>query len=181
VLTSFFIHHFVTSSGLHQSEGHSIKLMGIIISIIVDKMEERFWSKVSEPDANGCRNWLASLDHRGYGQFQLNYKMKKAHRIAYELIKGPIPEGLHILHSCDNPKCVNPEHLSTGTNNDNVKDKMNKNRQCKGIQHGKSKLTEAQVLEIRASDKTQQELANIYNLDQSTISYIKNNKLWKHL
>ena len=144
-------------------------------------MEERFWSKVSEPDANGCRNWLAYCSKKGYGQFRLNDEIKKAHRVAYELIKGLIPEGLHILHSCDNPKCVNPEHLSIGTNNDNVKDKMNKNRQLKGIQFPQSKLTEAQVLEIRASDKTTRVLAKIYNVGKTTIADIKNNTAWNHL
>jgi hypothetical protein len=145
-------------------------------------MEERFWSKVSEPDANGCRNWLAYCCKKGgYGQFRLNNKTNGAHRIAYEITKGVIPEGLHILHSCDNRKCVNPEHLSTGTPQDNMTDMVNKNRQCKGILNGQSKLTEAQVLEIRASDKTQRALAKIYNVSHRLIWNIKNNTAWNHL
>lgn len=78
-----------------------------------------------------CWLWTASLTTRGYGQFQVGTlkspKIRQAHRVSYEIYKGQIPEGHHILHSCDNRICVNPEHLRTGTNLDNVRDRVMRN------------------------------------------------------
>lgn len=87
---------------------------------------ERFWSKVEKTD--GCWLWTAYLDERGYGTFGYKGKVHYAHRVSYELTKGPIPIGLHILHSCDNPACVNPAHLRTGTHTDNMRDKVERGR-----------------------------------------------------
>lgn len=87
---------------------------------------ERFWSKVEKAD--GCWLWVAHRDHLGYGSFGLNGKVHRAHRVAYMLTAGPIPEGAHILHSCDNPSCVNPAHLRAGTRSDNMRDKVARRR-----------------------------------------------------
>jgi hypothetical protein len=88
---------------------------------------ERFWSKVDK--SGECWLWTAYRDHSGYGIFGLNGRNQRAPRVAYELLVGPIPQGMYILHSCDNPPCVNPSHLRVGTNLENVQDKMNRGRE----------------------------------------------------
>ncbi|MFJ9387747.1 HNH endonuclease signature motif containing protein [Nocardioides sp. NPDC101246] len=87
---------------------------------------ERFWSKVAKTET--CWIWSAYRDEKGYGSFGWNGKLIKAHRAAYELTFGPIPSGAHVLHSCDNPSCVNPDHLSLGTHTENMRQKVARGR-----------------------------------------------------
>lgn len=87
----------------------------------------RFWSNVQKTDS--CWNWTGkSYFHYGYGKFNVNKKETRAHRYSWELHKGAIPQGLFVLHNCDNPKCVNPEHLRLGTQKDNVQDQFDRGR-----------------------------------------------------
>lgn len=87
----------------------------------------RFWSKAKE--ANGyCWEWQANKDSDGYGMFRVQGVYTKASRVAYQIINGEIAEGIHVLHKCDNPACINPDHLFTGTHQDNMNDKMRKGR-----------------------------------------------------
>lgn len=86
----------------------------------------RFWIKVK--DTGYCWNWTANKDHNGYGMFKINGKDRKASRVAYTIVAGEITGNTHVLHKCDNPSCVNPDHLFTGTHQDNMKDKMRKGR-----------------------------------------------------
>ncbi len=137
-------------------------------------MEERFWSKVIKTDH--CWIWNAGVTSAGYGSFYVNGKMCQSHRVIWELVIGPIPEGLFVLHSCDNPPCVRPNHLFLGTQQDNVNDMMRKKRQ-------RTKLTAAEVKEIRqrypGDGSPQLQLAIEYGVSQRLINQIVNNKIWK--
>lgn len=92
-------------------------------------MIERFMAKVMPVPESGCWLWTAACMPNGYGTFRLPNRNMLAHRVAFELFKGPLPDGLQVLHHCDVPCCVNPYHLFAGTQNDNVKDMIGKNRQ----------------------------------------------------
>lgn len=87
---------------------------------------ERFWAKVEKTD--GCWEWTAFVHPKGYGMFGVGREARRAHRVSYEIANGPIPDGLCVCHSCDNRRCVRPDHLFLGTNQDNVDDKMRKGR-----------------------------------------------------
>ncbi|WP_425555541.1 HNH endonuclease signature motif containing protein [Hymenobacter koreensis] len=93
-------------------------------------LAERFWAKVEKTPT--CWNWTASTRRDGYGWFNVNNGAQLAHRVSYELCKGPIEDGLHVLHSCDNPACVNPNHLSLGTHQDNMDEKVARGRSTAG-------------------------------------------------
>src|SRR4026209_597513 len=124
----------------------------------------RFWSKVQKTDS--CWLWLASKGEHGYGWVALNNKNRHASRAAWELTNGPIPKGMFVLHRCDNPPCVRPDHLFLGTTQDNANEMSRKGRSLYGERNRRAKLTEAQVLEIRCRYKEeqikQQELAGQY-------------------
>jgi hypothetical protein len=93
-------------------------------------IEKRFWSKVKKVD--GCWEWIGVKARNGYGLFTVSGRRLGAHRVVYTLIRGEIPEGFCVLHQCDNPGCVNPEHLFLGTNADNVADRNAKGRTARG-------------------------------------------------
>jgi len=151
--------------------------------------EERFWEKVNIPDdRNLCWLWTACVNPAGYGVFALSRtKQTIASRYSYLLNTGSIPKDMFILHKCDNPPCVNPEHLFVGTQKDNMMDKVNKGRGTKGEQVGSSKLLEKEVLEIKNSFKdnpvfgAQIKLARTYKVDVKTIQRILTNQIWKHV
>jgi hypothetical protein len=110
-------------------------------------LAERFWPKVNTAAGQGpagqCWEWQAGINGHGYGGISLDGKMIGAHRASYLLHNGFIDPSLQVLHSCDNPKCVNPAHLSQGTNLDNVKDMLAKGRQVYqgGVPYGGSAKT----------------------------------------
>lgn len=145
--------------------------------------------KINDGTPDKCLEWQLGRFNTGYGRFRYKGKQVATHRLAYELFhERPIAEGMHILHSCDNQKCVKPEHLREGTNQDNSDDKVSRNRQIrlKGESHGKSKLTETQVLEIREKYSTldncsQTALGIEYGVHNTTISDIIRKKRWNHL
>jgi len=149
------------------------------------KEPKRFWSKVAVGEPDECWEWLAQKTGRGYGRFQINCKPWQAHRVAWVLTFGPIPEGLQCCHHCDNPSCVNPYHLFLGTNKDNIVDAAKKGRTARGKDHWKSKLTVGDVLEIREmyaeGDWTQQDIALAFDVSRPTIYKILSGETWAWL
>lgn len=96
-------------------------------------VEERFWSKVRKGSPNECWEWLASKTSDGYGTFKYNGKTVSAHKFAYEITHGVcVPSRFHICHSCDNPSCVNPSHLSPGTPLKNNQEMIENGRHYRG-------------------------------------------------
>jgi hypothetical protein len=136
--------------------------------------KERFEEKVCPEPNTGCHLWTAYVDRDGYGKFKLKGEQRSAHRVAYALYNGLIPEGMLVCHTCDVPSCVNPEHLFLGTHADNMKDRDEKGRQAK-------KLTEQQVWEIFHAAGTQRDIAKEHGVVQSLVSHIKNKQRWSHI
>lgn len=136
---------------------------------------KRFWSKVdktSTPD--GCWPWLGPLDTCGYGMIKISRRTFKAHRVAYELAYGPIPEGLEICHHCDFPGCVRADHLFAGTHMENMLD-----RDAKGRGKVRTPLTSAQVAQIReqrALGLTYEAIGSLFNLSGGTVNDIVKGK-----
>lgn len=142
-------------------------------------IEERFWAKVDK--SGDCWIWLAAA-LRGYGVFTAeNRKTVYAHRFSWERSRGPIPGGMFVCHSCDNPSCVNPDHLFIGTNADNAADMARKGRSSRGSNRPLSKLTEQQVSEIKSSPLKGVDLARQFNVSTTQISVIRNGREWKHV
>ena len=147
-------------------------------------LKERFNRRIKK--TKYCWTWTGYVDPKGYGRIHAKGNPSMlAHRLSWELHFGLIPKGVFVLHRCDNPCCVRPDHLFLGSQNDNVQDMIKKGKQrhvgLKGVKHNMAKLNNTQVLEIRDSNKTGVFLANKYHVSTSTISDIRNKKIWKHL
>lgn len=144
---------------------------------------DRFWNKIDK--STDCWNWQAGKDRWGYGRFRLGARSLGAHRIAYQLTYGTIPDGMCVCHRCDNPACCNPSHLFLGTDGDNARDRNAKGRAANvhGEQHGRSKFTVEDVKRIRAMYQTGQcsfrGLAKLFNVSRATITDLITHKTWK--
>lgn len=150
-------------------------------------LADRFWSKVDKRTPGDCWPWTGATNEHGYGVMRPEGRRSgptvKAHRVALQLAGLDI-EGLLIRHSCDNPPCVNPAHLSAGTHMDNAADMVSRGRSARGSRSGAAKLTEDQVLEIRArvaDGELQRVIAADYGVARSTISRIANGHGWTHV
>lgn len=142
----------------------------------------RFWARVNKTEE--CWLWEGPRNHFGYGLFAFARQTLATHRVSFELAYGPIPSPLFVLHKCDNPRCVNPEHLYLGTQLDNMRDRQSRTGYPQGIKHHMAKLTENEVREIRrlyADGTSQISLAEQFNSDQTNISMIVNRKTWRHI
>jgi hypothetical protein len=145
-------------------------------------LEIRFWEKVNKTET--CWLWTGPMNRYGYGMFKVQEKNVSAHRVSWLLAGNTIPEGNLIRHKCRNRHCVNPEHLETGTQTDNMRDKVRDGTtpNFKGINHPRVELTEVQVREIRARyTENQRELAKEYGISQGTIGDIIHRRTWSHL
>ena len=132
-----------------------------------------------------CLEWTGYIASNGYGRLSINSLPALVHRIAWEIANGPVPEGLCVCHHCDNPRCIFPGHLFISDAKGNQVDCIQKGRsKClsfKGERHLKAKLTEEQIMEIRASNEQGKALAERYGVAQTTISDIQKGKSWQHL
>lgn len=137
-----------------------------------------FWSRIRKVGA--CWEWTGARNTYGYGVFLLpGEKPVRAHRYAYTLAKGPITPGLVVMHSCDNPGCINPSHLSLGSRGDNNRDAKAKGRNASGERHGHARLTRRQVDAIRSDARQNVEIARDYRVNPSHISGIKSGRVWR--
>ena len=121
------------------------------------------YEKITEGPADECWIWKGRTTYHGYGSYDIDGRSVRAHRYVYELHNGPVPIGLEVMHLCFNRLCCNPQHLKAGTHAENMRTR-------------KSKLSPEEIAEIRKSDLYQYELAELYGVNQSTISRIKRHK-----
>lgn len=143
--------------------------------------EQRFAAMVNKD--GDCWVWSGSRNQCGYGRFGLNRGHVLAHRFAYQIENGYIPEGMEVCHTCDNPACVRPSHLFLGTHAENMADSRIKGRSAKqaGTANPRAKLTENDVLRIRASCETATELSRQYAVTPQMIARIRLRKAWRHV
>lgn len=127
----------------------------------------------------GCWLWLGALDRRGYGRMTAEKRRGTlAHRVSHELYIGPIQAGYSVMHKCDNPQCVNPDHLRAGTHQENMLDKDAKGRRAPSPTQ---KLSADQVRAIYSDKRQQSVIAAEFNVAPNTVSQIKSRKIWAHL
>lgn len=157
-------------------------------------VEERFLKYTQKTES--CWLWTAYKDAKGYGHLQVGRKFERAYRVSWMLYRGAIPDGVCVCHTCDNPACVNPDHLWLGTKSQNALDMHTKGRQYKGPyppkhtsgtrgeQHPNAKLTAEKVRAIR-DEATQgfsyRQLAEKYGVTVPNIGYIIRRKAWRHV
>jgi hypothetical protein len=152
---------------------------------------EKILRSVGEPDpATGCREWTRARMGAGYGNVFVGGRMIGAHRAVYELAHGPIPEGMQVCHTCDNPPCCNVDHLFLGTAADNTLDKVKKGRASgpQGRSNPLTRLTPEQVVSIRQAHKPQWNgphsyagLARQYGVSKSTIAGAVQGRSWAYI
>lgn len=138
----------------------------------------RFMSYI-RPDGE-CWVWTGST-LGGYGRIRVNGVTLAAHRFSYELHIGPIPDGLEVCHSCDNPQCASPAHLFIGTHLENMRDSVAKKRQVRGEKCGSAKLTDDDVRKIRVDNRTLRKIASDFGVSDSTVFQVKAGKYWGHV
>lgn len=141
---------------------------------------ERFLAKTRQCD-NGCIEWTASTDLKGYGCFRSMPGQYRAPRVSYILFKGEIPEGLSVLHSCDNPACVNPDHLRVGTPAENSADMVHRGHSTRGSKQPNAKLDEDSALRIFRDLRRYKEIAEEYDVSVSTVCAIKKGARWGYV
>lgn len=162
----------------------------------------RFWKYVTKStDPDGCWHWAGTCDLAGYGRLNVNHRPHMAHRLSWIIHNGSIPDGMNVCHRCDNPPCVNPNHLFLGTQRDNIMDCFRKGRarrakgadtgwythpdsMARGEANGRSKVTEEVVMAIRtryAAGVGPRQLAREYGIHRETIRMIVARRTWTHL
>lgn len=152
--------------------------------VFTPKEISRFWSHIEKKDGD-CWLWKGTIFKNGYGRVRFGFHTCVAHRVAYQLGKGDIPDDILVLHKCDVRNCCNPEHLFLGTDADNVHDCQNKNRRfvspC-GEKHPMAKLSKDDVSIIRKLRRSGEKLASIakrFSVTPQLICLISNNKIWR--
>jgi hypothetical protein len=145
----------------------------------------RFWRQAKVASADECWNWQGFIDRDGYGRFRVGSKKHTTHRFAFFLANGHGLDAPVIRHKCDNPRCVNPAHLCTGTHQENMRDRSERNRTARGTKNGRAKLTEETVLAIRAAyipnKITAPMLARQFGINFYVVQDIIRKRTWKHI
>lgn len=141
-------------------------------------LQDRFNSKVRITP--GCWHWTGALSGLRYGGLKHEGKVLKAHRLSFELAHGPVPDGMQVLHRCDRPTCVNPDHLWLGTHLDNMRDMFAKKRRRAplGELNGRAKLTAEQAAAIRADSRSVAELSKAFGVSKVQIYNIRKSVSW---
>ena len=142
--------------------------------------EKLDYYSIPEPNS-GCWLWIGGATTVGYGKIFANGFVRLSHRVSYEEYKGAIPEGMLVLHKCDTPACINPEHLFLGTNKENMQDASRKGRTSFGEKNGSSKITEKDAILILNSAQSVSILSRKYNITETSIRNIKNGDKWSYL
>jgi hypothetical protein len=150
-------------------------------------LSERLWSRVKIAGADECWEWQGYIHNKGYGQIGRGAREEGliyTHRAAWEIANGEsVPDGMFIRHSCDNPRCCNPAHLSPGTPKQNTGDMISRRRHSHGERHG-ARLTDSDVVRIKAlarGNRTQQSIADEFGVSRSLVGLIAQGKRWRHL
>lgn len=146
-------------------------------------LERRFRAQVERTAT--CWLWIGTVDRHGYGRIGAGGRHGKnllAHRVAWELLHGPLTASVHVLHRCDTPRCVNPSHLFLGSHQANMADRDRKRRQAAGERNGRAKVTADVVLTIRlrrSVGHTYSAIARDVGLDPTTVRNICTRRIWK--
>lgn len=171
-------------------KGHELKQRLLEIMANSAEGQRRFWCRVKKGEPDGCWLWIGGKANNGYGVYGIGYKEGhtcaiRPHRISYFLKHGGLSPDVDVLHKCDNTMCVNPDHLFTGNQLDNIADMVAKNRHVKGTMTRQAKLDEAKVCEIRrrraTTEVTYAQLAIEYGVHPVTISKVARGEKWKHV
>ncbi len=141
---------------------------------------DRFWAQVNIGDLEECWEWDGYTE-QGYGRIWINGKHVPAHRFSYELEHSPVPSGAIVMHTCDNPPCVNPCHLVAGTHAGNTHDALAKGRISQGQSHPLSKLTEEDILSIISSREISRIVAREFGISAGHVCKIRRREAWNHL
>jgi len=171
--------HLVVARGTVRHERMARTSRPLLLS---DADAERFWSKVAIGTWDACWLWTASLRTGGYGSFWLSGSSVGAHRVAYSLVRGPVPEMLCVCHQCDNPACVNPGHLFLGTQQENQADKVQKQRHARFEAHGAARLTRDvadQIREMAADGVSKTALASRFGVSRAVVHSILSQQIWR--
>lgn len=178
------LQHLIKLANTLDAAGHYIEAAKIDLLIkTAIKLEERFWSKVKKnPGKKGCWEWQGAKDSHGYGILTMNGKNYMAHKLSWEVANGrKVPKGMVLLHSCDVRNCLNPAHLTPGSQQSNMDDRGKKGRTARGPQNGKALLKQKDIKAIRmlkSKGLTETAIAILYNVARSTIANILHSRTW---
>lgn len=144
----------------------------------------KFWSKVKK--SNDCWEWTGAYNGKGYGQLSINGVTVFAHRYSWQLHNGPIPEGMQVLHCCDNRRCVRPDHLFLGTHEDNMRDMVEKGRQARprGVKNPQCKIDESivrTIVKMRKAGILQREIAECFGISRQLVQDVLRGRRWSHV